>query len=345
MKADKRHPITKACPFGFRWPVAASLVAAFLLLTGCDGIQAALTPNSPGAERIAEIAWILFIGAAVIFVAVMALTLYAMIARPGRGGWIGSGALIIGGGLIFPVVTLSALLIYTLDAAGVMTAPAEGNPLRIEVIGHMWWWEVRYLDEDGNVAFVSANEVRVPVGRPVTAAVSTADVIHSFWVPNLAGKIDMIPGRVNDVTFQAEEPGTFRGQCAEYCGAQHAKMAFFVVAEEPERFARWFERQSGPAREPQAPFITRGRDLFLSSGCGACHTVRGTPAAGRIGPDLTHVGSRVSIAAGILDNHIGTLEAWIANSQRIKPENRMPSFDVFEGEDLRAIAAYLESLK
>lgn len=314
-------------------------------LGGCDGIQSALAPHGPNAEHIATIGWILFIGGAAIFIVVMALAVYAVFARPERNRWLGSTKLIVGGGVIFPVITLGTLLIYTLFVAQGLTAGTGSGALKIEVIGKQWWWEVRYLREDGDLAFVTANEIRIPAGRPVEASVISADVIHSFWVPNLAGKIDMIPGHVNEIVLQAEKPGVFRGQCAEYCGAQHAKMAFFVVAEKPEDFARWFENQSRPAPDPRIPFLEQGRDLFLSSGCGACHTVRGTPAEGQIGPDLTHVGSRLSIAAGTLDNHIGTLEAWIADSQSIKPGNRMPSFDVFEGESLRALAAYLESLK
>jgi len=326
----------------FRMPLRV-LPAAFL--SGCDGIQAIMNPHGPDAAEIATIGWIMFGGATVIFVIVLALMLYALIARPDRRRWLGGIKLVIAGGVVLPVVALTALLVYTLSVNRALTAPPGADALRIQVIGRMWWWEVRYLDPEGGIAFETANEIHVPVGRTVSAELATADVIHSFWVPNLAGKLDMIPGQDNRLTFRADRPGVYRGQCAEYCGAQHAQMAFYVVAEQPDDFARWFESQRAPAREPRVPFIARGRQLFLDGGCGACHTVRGTPANGELGPDLTHVGSRLSIAAGSFDNHVGTLEAWIAASQRLKPGNRMPSFDVFEGQDLRALAAYLESLK
>jgi cytochrome c oxidase subunit 2 len=248
------------------------------------------------------------------------------------------------GGLIFPTATLTALLIYSLAAAGIATRPPATDP-EIEVVGYQWWWEVRYRDADGEVAFTTANEIRLPTGRPVRTRVSTADVIHSFWVPNLAGKIDMIPGRVNELMLEADEAGAFRGQCAEYCGGPHTWMAFYAVAEEPDQFARWFERQQQPAPAPQDPILQRGLEVFTSFGCGACHAIRGTDAVGGFGPDLTHVGSRRTIGAGILDNTIENLKAWIADSQGIKPDNLMPPFDFIEGEDLEALAAYLKSLQ
>lgn len=314
-------------------------------LGGCDGVQAIMDPHGPDAANIATIGWIMFGGAAAIFALVLALMLYAVFARPDRRRRLGGIKLVIAGGVVLPVVSLTALLIYTLTVNRALTAPPGPDALRIQVIGQMWWWEIRYFDAAGNLAFETANEIRIPVGRPVSAELTTEDVIHSFWVPKLAGKLDMIPGEVNRLTFQADTPGVVRGQCAEYCGAQHAQMAFYVVAEEPDDFERWFENQREPAREPLIPFIARGRQLFLEGGCGACHTIRGTPADGELGPDLTHVGSRLTIAAGSFDNHVGTLAAWIAASQRLKPGNRMPSFDVFEGRDLRALAAYLESLQ
>jgi cytochrome c oxidase subunit II len=292
-----------------------------LLLGGCEGVQSALHPHGPDAERLATISWVLSGGATAIFVAVMALATFALIRQP-RRDFFSSSRLIVAGGVIFPTVTLTALLIYALPAAGILTEPDADAP-KLEVTGYQWWWEVRY--RDGNV--------------------DTADLIHSFWVPNLAGKIDMIPGRTNELTLQPARPGEFRGQCAEYCGGPHAKMAFYVVAEEPERFARWFERQKEPAREPDDPLLQRGREVFLSSGCGGCHAIRGTDAVGRLGPDLTHVGSRRTVGAGILDNTIENLETWIADSQRIKPDNPMPSFDFIEGEDLHALAAYLKNLQ
>lgn len=190
-----------------------------------------------------------------------------------------------------------------------------------------------------------ANEIYVPVGRAVEIALKSDNVIHSFWVPALAGKVDMIPGRTTRIVVQAREPGVYRGQCAEYCGIQHSWMAFYVVAVPEEEYRKWLARQAAPAPEPADAVLRKGREAFFSGGCGACHTVRGTTAAGTLGPDLTHVGGRRSIAAGRLDNHAGTLAGWIADSQTIKPGNLMPSTTVYSGEELRAVAAWLESLQ
>ncbi|MEJ7667986.1 MAG: cytochrome c oxidase subunit II [Casimicrobiaceae bacterium] len=315
-----------------------------LPLAACTGIQSALDPQGPDAQRIATIAWILFGGAAVIFFAVMALAGYAIFAVPERRGWIASTKLIIGAGVVFPVVALSVLLIYTFGVAGALVGGKDSTPLKIAVTGEMWWWRVHYLDASGHPLLVTANEIHIPVGRPIELSLATADVLHSFWLPNLAGKLDMIPGRVNVLRFTADQAGVSRGQCAEYCGAQHAKMAFYVVAKAPLEFDAWLAAQREPAEVPHTEQHARGRVLFVPH-CGACHTVRGTPAAGVLGPDLTHIGSRRSLAAGILPNNVGTLAGWIASSQHLKPENRMPSFDIFTGEELRALAAYLESLQ
>jgi cytochrome c oxidase subunit 2 len=213
------------------------------------------------------------------------------------------------------------------------------------VIGEQWWWRVHYLDEAGEIAAASANEVRLPAGRPAEILLTTDDVIHSFWAPNLAGKLDMIPGRENRLVIEAARPGLYRGQCAEYCGGQHALMAFDVVVLEEADFSEWLAREAGPARSPEDPMLEAGRDAFMANGCGACHTIRGTAAAGVVGPDLTHVGSRHSIAAGTLPNDAAALAAWIGHAQAIKPGNRMPSFTFIPGDEQAAIAAYLKSLE
>jgi len=325
---------------------AGLLVFALLVLplAGCTGIQSALDPHGPDAQQIASIAWILFGGGAAIFAAVAALAGYALIAKPERRAWASGTKLIIGAGVVFPVVALSALLIYTFGVAGAMVGAKASTPLKIAVTGEMWWWRVHYLDASGRPLLVTANEIHIPVGRPIELSLSTADVLHSFWLPNLAGKLDMIPGRVNVLRFTADQVGVSRGQCAEYCGAQHAKMAFYVVAKEPPEFEAWLTAQRAPAAVPRSEQHARGSALFMVH-CAACHAIRGTPAAGLSGPDLTHIGSRVSLAAGILPNNAGTLAGWIASSQHLKPENRMPSFPLFSGAQLAALAAYLESLQ
>lgn len=308
------------------------------------GIQSALQPHGPQAAAVVTLTWVLVTGAAAILLLVVGLTLYALLGNHKRRAWAASNRFIIAGGVVFPVVTLTALLVYSLLLTRDLVHARKPPALHVEVVAHQWWWRIHYLDERGGIDFVTANEIRIPAGKPVHVALKSADVIHSFSVPNLAGKVDMIPGRTNALTLQATRPGVFRGQCAEYCGGPHAKMAFYVIAEDDAGFDAWRRRQRGVASISDDPLAQRGRALFLSH-CAACHAVRGTPANGTLGPDLTHVGGRTHIAAGMLPMNSGTLAAWIVASQRIKPENLMPSMDVFSGEELRALAAYLEGLK
>lgn len=316
-----------------------------------EPIQSALHPQTIVAQQIAALGWVMIVGAAVVFLVVLAFTVHALAARADWRAKIGGAGLIVGGGVVFPVIVLSALLVYGLRATDRIVETEEPAALRIEVVGEQFWWRVRYLDQAGGTDAATANEIHIPVGRPVDLYMKAADVIHSFWVPNLAGKIDMIPGRSNRLRIEVEKPGVWRGQCAEYCGAQHAKMAFFVVAENGDEFAAWLQNQRRPAREPGDAFRQRGKTLFLSKDCGQkeccadCHSVRGTAAKEDHGPDLTHVGGRRSIVAGMLPNNPGTLAGWIASSQHLKPGSHMPSFDRFSGEDLRALASYLESLQ
>jgi cytochrome c oxidase subunit 2 len=253
--------------------------------------------------------------------------------------------MVIIGGIAFPIVVLSVLLLYGLVLTRTIIAEPGGTPLRIHVVGEQFWWRVRYEPEGDRGDLATANEIHIPIGRPVRFSLTTADVIHSFWIPNLGGKLDMIPGQVNTFVLQADRPGVYRGQCTEFCGGAHALMAFDVVAHEPAQFEQWMAQQLRPAAESVVPFEQRGKELFLAAGCGACHAVRGTSAAGVVGPDLTHIGSRRTIAAGTFPNNKGTLAGWIASSQHLKPANKMPSFNVFTGEELRALAAYMESLK
>jgi len=315
-----------------------------LSAAGCGGVQSALDPAGGESQRLYMLTVVMTIGGAVIFLAVTALLLYAIFAAPERRAWLGTRRTILYGGLAFPMATLSVLLPYGLIVMRDTDAPAPGA-LPIEVIGEQYWWRVRYPADRGQPDFATANELVLPVGRPVSVTVTAADVIHSFWIPNFGGKVDMIPGRVNRLSFTAERPGIYRGVCAEFCGDQHARMAFDVVALDPAAFDAWRTAQAGPGREPADPFLERGRALFRAGGCGNCHAVRGTDANGQYGPDLTHVGSRRTIGAGQFPNNVGTLAGWIANTQHLKPGVRMPSYGMLTGEDLRAVAGYLESLK
>jgi cytochrome c oxidase subunit 2 len=307
-----------------------------------EGAQSALAPRGPAAADTAEIAWVLFAGAAVVLAVVVMLTGYAVFGRRERAARLDERWLIVGGGIVFPAIVLSALLAWTV-ARG-MTDGLGDKALAIEVIGEQWWWRVHYLDGDGRRDFTTANEVRIPAGRTIELRLASADVVHSFWVPALAGKLDMIPGRTNRLRVRADRPGEFRAQCAEYCGGPHALMALYVLAEPPEAFERWAAAQRQVAASPATELQQRGRTLLLAN-CATCHTVRGTPAAGLRGPDLTHLASRRSIGAGLLPASAGAYAAWIRSSQQLKPGNLMPSFESFGAEDLRALAAYLESLR
>lgn len=318
-----------------------------------------------GAELIDQLGSVLYIGGAAIFVAVMILALYGVY---GRGRAINAQRWIIGGGLIFPAVTLTVLLVYSLAVGNALTAigtsnalqlflecfgvgntsaarPASDGILRIHVIGKQWWWEVRYEQPGSDEHIVLANEIRLPTNQAVELVLSTTDVIHSFWAPALAGKVDMIPGRTTRLRLQTSEEGTFRALCAEYCGGQHALMALFVVAQDASEFNAWLARQRQPIAVPTDPFLKLGHDAFFKGDCHTCHTVRGTSAAATDGPDLTHVGSRKSLAAGVLNNHIGTMAGWIAGPQDVKPGNKMPETPVFTGTELRALSAWLGSLQ
>lgn len=325
-----------------RNPLRPALSAAVLALAGCEGRQSALDAAGVSAQEILVTTWILFIGGAVIFVVVMALALYAAFVRPER--FPGRRAWVIGGGILFPVVTLTALQLHEFALARRLATLAPDPAFVVEVTGLMWWWDVRYL-VPGQEPLRGANEIVLPAGRPVELRVASADVIHSFWVPSLAGKIDMIPGHVNRLPLVAQRPGLYRGQCAEYCGAQHALMAFDVRVLPADEFDAWMAAQRRPVPEPPTPELVRGRDAFFALGCQSCHAVRGTEAAGLVGPDLSRIGARASLAAGTLPTRVETIAAWIAGAQHIKPENRMPSFDVTDGETLLAMAAWLESLK
>ena len=322
----------------------AAAFACVLSLMGCSGVQSALDPAGGDARQIYWLTVIMTVGGTLIFLFVTGLLLYAIFAPPERRAWLGSRRTIVYGGLAFPIVILSALLPYGLTVMRDTDVPMPGA-LPVEVIGEQYWWRVKYPAEGEKPEFSTANELVVPVGRPVAVSVTAADVIHSFWIPNFGGKIDMIPGRINRLNFTAERPGIYRGVCAEFCGDQHARMAFDMVALEPAAFEAWRAAQAKPAQDPDAPHLARGRELFRLAGCGSCHVVRGTEAHGAFGPDLTHVGSRRTIGAGQFPNNIGTLAGWIANTQHIKPGVRMPSYGSFTGEDLRALAGYLESLK
>ncbi|MBW3543958.1 MAG: cytochrome c oxidase subunit II, partial [Planctomycetes bacterium] len=292
----------------------SAIAAGALWLSGCSGsgLQSTLNPAGRGAERLAELFWWMAGGAAVIWVAVIGLAIYAVRAQPASHTR-SAALLIIGGGAIVPTVVLCGLLVYGLAMLPELLAPAPAGSLKISVTGEQWWWRVRYERAEGE-AVELANEIRLPVGKPIEFQLQAADVIHSFWIPSLGGKVDMIPGRETRLSLHPTRTGVFRGVCAEYCGTSHALMSFYVVVDEQEDFDRWLERQTESAQSPVGPLAEKGRLAFLAHGCGACHTVRGTSASGVVGPDLTHVGSRLSLAGGILPNEPEAFERWIAGT-------------------------------
>jgi cytochrome c oxidase subunit 2 len=306
------------------------------------------------ADPIKNLTWGLLIIAIAVIVIVTVLLIAALARRrltpmpalPGNapvqhpaGGvsWlyigVGISTLVLFAAMVWTVVVLAATA----------HAPIGRGGIQLEVTGHQWWWEVTYIADPPDRQFTTANEIHIPVGQPVSIKLQGVDVIHSFWVPALTGKTDVIPGQVNTTWLEAHQPGIYRGQCTEYCGQQHAHMALEVVASPPDEFKRWWDHQLEAAGAPQSPAAVADEDAFLSK-CGICHTVRGTPAGGRLGPDLSHVMSRRTIAAGTLPNTPGHLSAWISDPQHVKPGNLMPRLDV-ACPDLVRIRRFLESQK
>ena len=320
-------------------------VAAALLLTACDGQQSALQPSGPGARDAALLWWGMLAGSIVIFALVVALLLYAVLRPPEQRRPVSIERMIVGGGVALPVVALSVLLPFGLNMGSSTYAELPPDALSVRVNGRQWWWKIEYAGNGPAQSFTTANEIYLPVGEPVELLLNSSDVIHSFWVPRLAGKQDLIPGRVNRLVVEAEEPGTFRGQCAEFCGLAHTQMALYVIAVPPDDFRAWTERQRAPAELPRTEAQTRGAAAFASNGCALCHTVRGHNAWGEVGPDLTHVGSRRTIGAALVGNTVENVATWIARNHEMKPGNQMPSYTHLDADTRAAIAAYLESLK
>jgi cytochrome c oxidase subunit 2 len=293
-----------------------------------------------GAAEVAGLLGIMTVVAAIVWVLVTLLALHAL--RANRSRWSDRAGLrlIVGGGVALPLVVLSALMFAGMPLLSRQLKAAPSGGLRIHVSGEQWWWRVRY-ETPGTQPIELANELRLPRGQIIEVVLTSVDVIHSFWVPSLAGKVDMIPGRMTRLLLEPHRAGVFRGVCAEYCGASHARMGFAVEVMEPGAFAEWLAAQARPATASESG----GSRAFASSGCAACHAVRGTDAIGSIGPDLTHVGSRMTIAGGVLPNTTEDLERFIANPAAIKPGALMPPFGSLPPAELRALAAYLKDLQ
>jgi cytochrome c oxidase subunit 2 len=320
---------------------------ALLLLTSCGSEESTLDPVSKPAGDIENLWWIMMTGGWIIFGGTVAFLVIGWLRR-GERGWPLVGeresfnvGLVVGFGLVVPLVVLSVLFVFAnIHVLEATSAPRKGSTeLTVRVTGHQWFWEVRYP----GTAAVTANEIHIPVRTRVAVQVTTGDVIHSFWVPRLNRKIDMVPGRRNVVLLYADEPGVYRGQCSEFCGLQHAHMGLLVVAEPRARFETWVENAAGTRRPPTSAMERRGEQLFLSEACAGCHTIRGTAARGDIGPDLTHVGSRSTIAAVTRPNRPDELAEWLRDPQRVKPGAKMPALGL-RADEIEALVSYLESL-
>ncbi len=305
-------------------------------------MQSALDPAGEEARSVLHLILVMAVAGTLIWLAVVCLLLAALHRRRPALSERAAGSLILWGGAAFPAVALIALLAYALWLMPSLRpfAQAEAGGLRIEVTARQYWWRVVY-HPPGGAPVVAANEIRLPVGERVEFTLKSDDVIHSFWIPALGGKMDMIPGRTNRMSLSATKPGTFRGPCAEYCGTSHALMALAAVALEPDEFGVWLSREGGTSTGAAG----EGAALFLRHGCGACHRVAGTAASGAAGPDLSHLGSRQTLAAGILPNTPENIAAFIAKPQRFKPGVHMPDFAMLPVDDIEAIAAWLKGLQ
>jgi cytochrome c oxidase subunit 2 len=306
--------------------------------------QSVLDSAGPQASAIEGLWWLIFWISVGVFGVVMVLLAWAVVRRHDRPASDASLTRWVVAGAGVTVAILFVWLVASVWVGRAVASPRMSDAVTINVTGRQWWWQLEYVDDRPANRFRSANEIHIPVGRPVVVNVTSRDVIHSFWVPNLHGKRDLIPGYTTALWFQADRAGIYRGQCAEFCGYQHANMALYVTAESQADFDRWVSAQRQPGREASTDVEQRGRDVFLRGTCPQCHTVRGTLAGAGFGPDLTHVGSRARIGAGTLPNTLDNLKRWVRNPQDFKPGNKMPAHDLND-EELQALATYLESLK
>ncbi len=319
-----------------------------LVIAGCSPEGGALDPRGPGAADIAAHWWVMFWLGLIVFVVVVILLLFAILrARrtgdPDRRPPISDRTFFIVAGLAIPSLILAVVLGDSVRTGQALITPPEEPALTIEVIGHQYWWEVRYPDHE----VVTANEIHLPAGEPVELRLTSADVIHSFWVPELTGKRDLNPGKENLMWIQANEEDIYWGQCAEFCGVQHALMGKLIVAQSPTEFEEWIAARQEPAAEPVDERLQAGMEIYFDAGCAMCHGIDGITEpspAGAPGPDLTHFGSRMTIGSGIEDNTRGNLAAWIIDPHEIKPGVRMPPTDL-DADELEALVEFLHSLE
>ena len=325
-----------------------------LLQDGLRGAlnQSALEPAGPQAAKVTHLWWFAFTVASIVYLLTMGALWWAAHSarrRERNGEIVGPESepgmtRSVTWAVAATIVILLVFLGTDLMVGHTLSPVPKQHPLTIELNGHQWWWEVQYADTSPHGRFTTANEIHVPVGEPVLFVLTAADVIHSFWVPNLAGKKDLIPGYTQSIWFQADTAGDYRGQCAEFCGMQHAKMALHIVAEPRAQYQQWVDQQRETAHIPTDSVASRGREVFLVGQCAMCHSIEGTSAGSHAGPDLTHLASRRTIAAGTLPNTRGALAGWIVDPQGVKPGANMPP-NMLKPQDLDALLTYLQSLK
>jgi cytochrome c oxidase subunit 2 len=326
-------------------------LAPLLMLGGCTGWQSALDVHGASAISIKDLILLIVVVCSVVWTMVMIALIFALWRKRGRQerplnvnpGTERRMTISVLLAVAATVIIISAFTVLSFFVTRGLNV-AGNEDLTIKVRGLQWWWGIEYFGSAADQRFETANEIHIPVGRNVRLQLEGIDVIHSFWVPSLAGKQDLVPGHPNELIIRAERAGVYRGQCAEFCGLQHAHMAFFVIAEEQSAFDEWVRSQRQDALAAPDEEVISGREAFMAKQCAACHTIRGTSAIGTSGPDLTHVGGRKYIAAGLLETTRGSLAAWIADPQTLKPGNNMPMVPL-NAEELRSISAYLASLK
>lgn len=320
-----------------------------LLLAGCRQSPSMLDPQGPAAARITELWWILLGLGSAVYLVVMAFLFFALFRRRkqnhGSSNLVDNtmqtgSRIVLLAGIVAPAVILLVVFGFTVATLNALATPHISEAYTIHVVGHQWWWEVRYPQQQ----VVTANEIHIPAGQPVRIVLSSDDVIHSFWVPELHGKLDLVPGQTNEFWLQADEPGVYRGECAEFCGVQHAKMGFLVIAESLAQFDAWVAAQQLPASQPSDSMALRGQEVFLSSTCVNCHTIAGTHATGNLGPDLTHLATRHTLAGASIANNRGNLGGWVVDPQHLKPGVFMPATPL-TGSELQALLAYLATLE
>jgi len=323
---------------------------------GFSGNQSSLNPGGPAAAHIEHTFALIFWITTTVYLLALTAVIYVVTRRryqvtlmpeplPTTKESEGVVTRAVAAAMVLTVMLLFVMMISSFITSRRIGRMNDQQALTIDVYGHQWWWEIQYPNEHEPFRIVTtANEIHVPVGTPIRIHGTSRDVIHSFWAPNIQGKRDLMPGYNTDVLMQVDQPGLWRGQCAEYCGLQHAHMSFYMVAESQTVFDNWMTMQIQPAVVPNNPQTQHGQQVFLTHACVMCHTIRGTTAGSRVGPDLTHLASRSTIAAGMLPNTIGNLGGWIMNPQSLKPGSRMPPNQI-SGSDLQDLLAYLETLR